>query len=70
VYRNPAETITACRRVIDYLAHIEKPFDDEELDVGESYITQVVVDALRHVETQIDGFWAQRSQTNMKGKQP
>jgi hypothetical protein len=55
---NPANTIENCRRIIDWLAHIEEPFSDGELDVAKADVLHLVVDGLEHVEKQIGGFWA------------
>ena len=47
----PRETVERCRRIIDWLAHIEEPFSGEELEAAKADVLHGVVDALKHAET-------------------
>jgi hypothetical protein len=51
VQDTPANTVQRCRRVIGWLAHIEQPFSDGELDAAAADILHMVTDALEHAET-------------------
>jgi hypothetical protein len=57
IHNDPCQTIIACRQVIDWLAHIEQPFEGEEMDVAEAYVMRTVVDALGHAELVTSQLW-------------
>jgi hypothetical protein len=46
----PANTIDRCRQLVNWLAHIERPFSGDELDAAEADVLHFVVDALDHAE--------------------
>lgn len=54
---DPAETVATCRRVVDWLASAEQTAGGADMALAEMHVLQSVVDALRHVELQIAGYW-------------
>jgi hypothetical protein len=46
----PAETIDRCRQIVSWLACIERPFSDGDLDAAEADVLHMVMDALDHAE--------------------
>ena len=46
----PADTVARCKGVISWLAHIDRPFNDERLAAAEADVLLMVVDALEHAE--------------------
>jgi hypothetical protein len=53
VQPTPADTLERCKRVINWLAHIEQPFRGGELDAAESDVLHLVRAALEHAEATV-----------------
>lgn len=47
---SPGHTIERCKRIVSWLAHIQQPFRDAELDAAECDVLHWVADALQHAE--------------------
>jgi hypothetical protein len=62
VHKHPEDTVAACRRVIDWFAHIEEPFHSDELEAAKADVFHTVVDALEHAERVLSLYRSTRSE--------
>jgi hypothetical protein len=47
---SPAQTLQRARITLDWLAHIEEPFADEELSQGHGFVDEMIRDAIEYEE--------------------
>jgi hypothetical protein len=61
VKRDPAETVAKCRSLLLWVAFMNRAYLTPDIAAGMDSSYHTLIDALQHVEKQLEGFWAATS---------